>query len=75
MSERQRKPTGRSRGGRAAKKQRTEQTAPAYISRKIPFYEFLDEEGLVTLEKQADWLIQEIGLEFRGDDEALRIWK
>ncbi len=75
MSERQRKSTGRSRGGRAAKKQRAEHTAPAYITRKIPFYEFLDEEGLVTLEKQADWLIQEIGLEFRGDDEALRIWK
>lgn len=75
MSERQRKSAGRSRGGRAAKKQRAEQTAPAYITRKIPFYEFLDEEGLVTLEKQADWLIQEIGLEFRGDDEALRIWK
>jgi trimethylamine--corrinoid protein Co-methyltransferase len=75
MSDNQRKLATRSRGGRAAKKQRVERTAPAYITRKIPFYEFLGEEGLVTLEKQADWLIQEIGLEFRGDDEALRIWK
>lgn len=29
----------------------------------------------MALENQADWLMQEIGLEFRGDPEALRIWK
>ncbi len=49
--------------------------SPAYIKRKIPFYEFLGEEGLVKLEEQADWLIQEIGMEFREDPEALEIWK
>ena len=50
-------------------------TAPAYVTRRIPFYEFLGEEGLVTLENQADWIIQEIGIEFRDDSEALRIWR
>lgn len=49
--------------------------APAFINRQIPFYEFLNEEGLARLEDQADWLIQEVGLEFRDDPEALRIWK
>ncbi|MEM7068772.1 MAG: trimethylamine methyltransferase family protein [Pseudomonadota bacterium] len=49
--------------------------APAYITRKIPYYEFLSEEGLVKLEEQADWIIQEIGLEFREDPVALEIWK
>ncbi len=49
--------------------------APAYIRRQIPFYEFLDEEGLVKLEQQADWLTQEIGMEFRDDPKALEIWK
>ncbi|MEM7357964.1 MAG: trimethylamine methyltransferase family protein [Pseudomonadota bacterium] len=49
--------------------------APAYIKREIPFYEFLSEGGLVKLEEQADWLIQEIGLEFREDPVALEIWK
>jgi trimethylamine--corrinoid protein Co-methyltransferase len=63
------------RSGRAQKRERIQIAAPAYIKRKIPYYEFLGEEGLVTLEQQADWLIQEIGLEFRGDPEALRIWK
>ena len=50
-------------------------TAPAYVTRAIPFYEFLGEEGLTRLEDQADWLMQEVGLEFRDDPEALTIWK
>ena len=49
--------------------------APAYIKRQIPFYEFLDEEGLTKLEEQADWLIQEVGLEFRENPHALELWK
>ena len=56
-------------------RQRNVVKTPAYIQRKIPFYEFLGEEGLVKLEEQADWLIQEIGMEFRDDPEALEIWK
>ncbi len=48
---------------------------PAYITRDIPFYNMLEEEGLVKLESQANWLIEEIGLEFRDDPEALEIWK
>ena len=50
-------------------------TAPAYVKREIPFYEFLGEEGLVKIEDQADWIIQEIGLEFRDDPKALEIWR
>ena len=49
--------------------------APAYIKREIPFYAFLDEENIVRLEDQADWIIQEVGLEFRDDPAALEIWK
>ena len=50
-------------------------SAPPYVKRRIPFFSFADEEALVRLEDQADWLIQEIGLEFRDDEEALRIWR
>ncbi len=64
-----------SRPRRRKRRTRTTVATPAYVTRKIPYYEFLDEEGLVRLEDQADWLIQEVGLEFRGDPEALRIWK
>ena len=49
--------------------------APAYIKREIPFYAFLSEDNLVKLEDQADWIIQEVGLEFREDPVALEIWK
>ncbi|TFH44563.1 MAG: trimethylamine methyltransferase, partial [Lysobacterales bacterium] len=47
----------------------------AYVKRQIPFFAFADEEALVKLEDQADWLVQEVGLEFRDDAEALRIWR
>lgn len=46
-----------------------------YIKREIPFYAFLEEEGLVKLEQQADWIMREIGIEFRDDPKALEIWK
>lgn len=49
--------------------------APAYVTRNIPFYEMLDEEALVRIEGQADWIIQEVGMEFRDDPVALDIWR
>ncbi len=63
------------RGGRADGVKRPEVPAPAYVRRRIPFVEFLDEAGLVALERQADWLIEEIGLEFREDASALETWR
>ncbi|MDH3219468.1 MAG: trimethylamine methyltransferase family protein, partial [Gammaproteobacteria bacterium] len=68
---------GRRRGGgRTGRgRSRPQASTAAYITREIPFYEFLGEEGLVKLEEQADWIIQEIGLEFRDDPGALEIWK
>ena len=65
---------GRRRGG-GRMRAREQVTAPAFVKREIPFYEFLGEEGIVKLEQQADWIIQEIGLEFRDDPRALEIWK
>ena len=49
--------------------------APAFITRQIPAYELLSEESLVKLENQADWLLSEIGLEIRGDEVALQLFK
>ena len=50
-------------------------TGPAYIKRQIPYYDFLSEEALVRIENHADWLLQEIGIEFRDDPVALDIWR
>ncbi|MCB9946234.1 MAG: trimethylamine methyltransferase family protein [Rhodospirillaceae bacterium] len=49
--------------------------AAPYVRRRLPFFEVLDEESLVRLEAQADWLIQDIGIEFRDDPEALALWR
>ena len=46
-----------------------------YITRRIPLYEVLDEEGLALIERNADTILEEIGIEFREDPEALAIWK
>ena len=66
---------GRTSGRKAGATERQLPAAPAYIKRQIPFFEYLDEEGLVRIERQADWLIEEIGLEFRDDAAALAMWR
>ena len=43
------------------------QPGPAYITRAIPPYELLSTEGLEAVERHADRLLEEIGLEIRGD--------
>ena len=68
------------RGGRRARLQARERErdvsgAPAYIQRKIPYYDFLDEAALTAIEDQAEWLMQEIGIDFRDDPETLDIWR
>ncbi len=49
--------------------------APAYITRTIPCYELLSEEGLQAVERHADQLLEEIGFEIRGDAEAIELWR
>jgi trimethylamine--corrinoid protein Co-methyltransferase len=50
-------------------------TGPAYITRVIPPYELLSEEGLQAVESHADRLLEEVGFEVRGDAEAVRLWR
>ncbi len=68
----------RARGGsaarRAARQKRTVTQLP-YITRKIPVTEVLSDEGLDIIEANAETILAEIGIEFRGDAEALALWK
>ena len=48
---------------------------PAYITRQIPEYEILGEEGLVLIEANADKILEETGIDFKDDPEALAMWK
>jgi trimethylamine--corrinoid protein Co-methyltransferase len=70
---RARRPSGRD-AKRAARTARAAASVP-YITRKIPCYEVLGEEGLALLEKNADTILEEVGIEFREDPEALTLWK
>lgn len=68
----------RARGGadaRRAQRQKPKLIQNPYIVRKIPLVTVLDEEGLVTMERNADTILQEIGIEFRDEPEALELWK
>jgi trimethylamine---corrinoid protein Co-methyltransferase len=49
--------------------------AATFIRRIIPPYEMLDEEQLVGIENHAERILQEIGMEIRGDAAAIRLWK
>ncbi len=65
-------------GGRAARRESraAKVTAAApYLIRGIPCQEVLNEEGLARIEANADQLLQDIGIEFRDDDEVLNLWR
>src|SRR6202051_1877435 len=68
-----RRPSGRD-AKRAARAARSVSSNP-YITRKIPYYEVLGEEGLTLMERNADTILEEIGIDFRDDPEAIQIWK
>ena len=63
-------------GGRAARQALRfashAETVP-FLTRKLAPFEVLGEEGLSTIEHNADTILQEVGVEFRGDPEALRL--
>lgn len=49
--------------------------APAYIRRRLAHFDPLDPEQLDRIDAQVDWILQDVGIAFRDDPEALRIWK
>ena len=52
-------------------------TTPAspFIKRSLPFFDILDEEKIEALERQVDWLIEDVGIAFRDDPVALDRWR
>jgi len=65
----------RSRDERRASRNGAQARYFPYITRKVPYYEVLDEQGLALIEHNADTILEEIGIEFRDDPEALEILK
>ncbi|MCY4049863.1 MAG: trimethylamine methyltransferase family protein, partial [Hyphomicrobiales bacterium] len=65
----------RGRAARAAERKEDGSGKLGYIRRKIPYYEPFDEETLVLIENNTDIVLEEIGIEFRNDEEVLSLWK
>src|SRR5271166_6944406 len=59
---------------RSARAQRSHASVP-YITRKIPLTEILSAEGLETIERNADALLEEVGVEFRDFPRALELFR
>jgi trimethylamine--corrinoid protein Co-methyltransferase len=58
----------------AARRARSSQTAP-YLIRKIPSLSLIDEAAVATIEQNADYILDQIGMDFRGDPETLEIFR
>ena len=67
---------GRTRRGR--REQRAEAAVPGiapYVVRRIPTYDILSEEGLALIEAKADRVLQEVGVDVRGDPVSLALFR
>ncbi len=51
------------------------ESGPAYVTRRIPYYAFLDDEALERIENQAFHLLETTGVEFREAPDALARWR
>ena len=49
-------------------------TAVAWIDRKIPYFEVLNDEAIEVIEDNAETVLQEIGIEFRDFPRALKLF-
>ena len=72
-SERRARPSGRE-AKRVARAARAASSVP-FITRALPRYEVLNDDGLAVIERNADTILEEIGIEYRGDPEALDLWR
>lgn len=67
--------TGGGREGRRAARARPRVSITPFITRRIPTLEVLSEEGIATIEANAETILSEIGIDFRDDPEALALWR
>ena len=67
--------TGRPGGGRdariAARQAAAHAAGAPFLTRALKPFEVLNEEGLALIEHNADTILEEVGIIFRGDPEAL----
>jgi trimethylamine--corrinoid protein Co-methyltransferase len=67
------RPGGGGRAARMAARLAAHAETQPFITRALTPVEVISEEGLALIEHNADTILEEVGVEFRGDPEALRI--
>ena len=67
----------RSGGGASRRAERTAVRIEAspYITRRIPNYEILDDEGLSIIEENAERVLEEVGVSFADNPQGLKLWR
>ncbi len=73
--ERRGRGAGSGREARRAARARPKTAYAPYIVRRVPTYDVLSEEGLQIIEANAETILEEIGIDFRDDAEALALWR
>jgi trimethylamine--corrinoid protein Co-methyltransferase len=63
------------RAGRQAARASHHVAREPFLTRTLAPFEVLNEEGLATIEHNADTILEKVGLEFRGDAHALRLFR
>lgn len=65
----------RRRGRTPRNVERNPADATVSHTRNIPAYNLLDETSLIKLEQHADWLLENTGIEFRGDPASIELFR
>lgn len=65
----------RREGGRGADRTPPAPSAPPFITRRLPPYEILSDDGLALIERNADTILRETGMAFTDDPEILEIFR
>jgi trimethylamine--corrinoid protein Co-methyltransferase len=63
------------RAGRQAARLHAHAERVPFLTRRLAPFEVLDEDGLALIEHNADTILEEVGLVFRGDADALRLFR
>ena len=74
MSERRGRRSG-GRAGRQAARASSAAAVAAYLERKLPPVDMLDDEGYAQIEENAETILSEVGVAFQDFPEALELWR
>ena len=66
---------GGGRAGRQAARAESSSETVAYLERRLPPVQMLDDEGLAQIEANAETILSEVGIAFQDHPEALDLWR